>query len=146
MAYSSPLEVDTSAAAGLLDGIIGRLDSADPLLGFLLDKLTDHEAQVFATRGFGAWPNLDPDTTREKGSSRVLVDTGGLLDALTDPSSRAYTRHGESLELDPPDPARYLAAGARGAPRRDPIPAPTPFTLTTWGSDLLDAIVSGQLL
>lgn len=128
--------------AGLLDDIRGRLDSRLPLQ-VLGDALVDYERQAFATRGFGTWDGLDPETIAEKGSSRVLIDNGDLLRELTSPSSLQYS--GDTVTLATSQlSALFAKRGARGAPKRDAAPKPTSQHVAGWAEELLGALVTGR--
>lgn len=136
------LEISGDVDAGLLDDIRGRLDSRLPLQ-VLGDELVDYERQVFATRGLGTWEGLDPDTIAEKGSGRVLVDHGDLLEDLTSTSSLKYS--GDTVTLATSHPgAVYAKRGARGAPRRDAAPKPSPQHVVDWAEELLGALLTGR--
>ncbi|NGZ99398.1 hypothetical protein G5V59_00220 [Nocardioides sp. W3-2-3] len=93
--------------------------------------LVDFERQVFATRGRGTWEPDDPVTIAGKGSSRVLHDTGDLLDALTTPRTE-----GESEVVDQGDAyyAIFHRLGSRGMPRRDPAPEPSDSDVEGWAN------------
>lgn len=110
-------------------------------MSLLARDLEDYEAEVFATRGFGAWARDDTDTVEQKGSSRVLVDTGGLLRQLT--SARVY---GDTVVVDQGTQfqARFLRDGDRGMPRRDPAPKPTRRHVQRWADHVLGYIVTGR--
>lgn len=135
------IDSEIRGAVDLLDDITGRLDDDRAMLGLVAEQLNEHEAAVFATQGRGQWAPLDPATVLLKGSSRVLVDTGDLLDAMT--SARV---NGEDVELDTRAVpyVKYLRGGARGAPRRDPAPAPQPSQVEGWAEDLLGYVVDGR--
>jgi hypothetical protein len=62
-----------------------RLENPEPGLRLVADHLRKVESEQFASRGgrTGGWPELDPDTIRQKGSSEVLVATGELMRSLT---------------------------------------------------------------
>jgi len=130
--------VDDSRAQGMLGTLHGRVVS--DLLDEAADDLVEYQEEVFATGGFGAWAPLDPKTVALKGSSRILVDTGGLLRDLT---ARPKVR-GDSAEVSTDHAgAPHLKAGARGMPKRDPSPAPHPRVLHEWSQGLLDTLVQG---
>lgn len=138
------VDVDVVAADDLLDGIETRLTNADPLLRFLGAKMADYEAGAFATRGFGSWAPLDPDTVAGKGSARVLVDSGDLLDGLTNPGAGNLQVTADSVRLHTAEKsAVFLRRGARGMPVRDPIPSPSRARVSEWAEDLIGALVDG---
>lgn len=144
MAQRSNQVVDATAADTMLEGLLDRIEDPDPLLRFLGEEILDYEAEVFATGGFGVWAPLDPYTVKAKGSSRILVDTGGLLDELTRPGGRSVRVVGDAVEVVSDDPvAGYLARGARGMPKRDPAPSPPASRVELWAEDLLGFIVGG---
>ena len=39
--------------------------------------------KAFSTKGYGEWDDLDPQTIKRKGSSKPLIDTGTLRNAIT---------------------------------------------------------------
>jgi hypothetical protein len=133
--------VDASAPRGHLEQMLRRTNDQRGLMGILARDLEDYERDVFATRGFGAWDGLDADTVEQKGSSRVLVDTGGLLRQLT--SARIM---GETVIVDQGTHfhARFLREGDRGMPRRDPAPRPTRRHVERWADHVLGYIVRGR--
>jgi len=134
------VDVDLVDADRMFGGLLDGLDNPDRLLAFFGEKVLEHERLMFATRGGGTWAALDPDTVAEKGSTRVLVDTGGLLDAL----SGRYRIAGESVSVTTNDVAAIMAQrGVRGAPVRDPAPEPSPSVVRGWGEDLLDGLIGG---
>lgn len=138
------VEVDTDAAERRLDQVAGRLD-ARHLLSMIGDELVDHVEEAFVTGGFGEWAPLDPATIRAKGSSRILVDTGGLLASLITPS--AVEEFGETVRLATDHPgAGPLKRGARGMPERNATPAPDRSTLNGWATRLARYAVDGGVL
>lgn len=105
--------------------------------------LEEYEAEVFASRGFGAWPRNDEDTLDQKSGSRVLVDTGGLLRQLT----RAKVAFaGDSVQVDAGDAfyARFLRDGDGAMPKRNPAPRPTSRHVRRWADQVIDYIVTGK--
>lgn len=136
------VEPDVEAAHQLLDGVADRLENPREILQILGDAIVEYEEDVFATRGHGAWAPLSPATIAEKGGNRILVDTGGLLDALT--STPAV--QGESVGVSAPDYAGYLKGGARGMPRRDPAPEPDGAQAEDWAREVLGYLVHGRRL
>lgn len=132
-------EVDT----GLLADIRQRLDSPRLLLDVAGDALIDYERQAFASRGFGAWATNDPDTIAEKGSGRVLVDTGAVLRDLTSRSSLRFTD--DTVTLATQQLGAIMAKrGARGAPKRNPAPKPDSQHVEQWAERILGALISGR--
>jgi len=136
------IDVDTRAAERFLGDIFDRVDQPRPLLQLLAGELRAYEEEVFATAGFGTWAALDPSTVRAKGSSRILVDTAGLLDSLTKPGAERITEESVTLLSDSPA-AAYLKRGARGMPKRDPAPVPPASKVSEWAQDLLGYLVNG---
>lgn len=110
-------------------------------LSLLGELLEDYEREVFATRGFGKWESLDPDTIAQKGSRRAMVDTGNLLDELT-----AAKIRGDAVEVTAGDAkyATYLRDGSRGMPKRDPAPEPTSQRVQQWAEQLTHFIATGK--
>lgn len=136
------VEADIAEAHDMLTDIGGRLDSPRPLLAQLGDDLHEHAEQAFATDGFGTWAPLSPATVTRKGSSRILVDTGGLLDSLTS-GSPDITDESVTLSTDHPA-APFLRAGARGAPARDPLPEPPGDVVDGWAETSLEYFLTGR--
>lgn len=126
------------AADHLLDGITRRLDADIGLRSILGDLLTDYEKQVFTTRDTGRWAPLGPATVKAKNSGRVLVDTGGLLSAMTHPE-----RTTDGVRVNAGWPFGNLKSGARGMPKRDPAPRPSSMIIGTWSERVLDYLVKG---
>lgn len=136
------VDFDVTAAEEMLDDLTDRLDRPEGALRFLGDELLDYGSEVFATRGFGTWAADDPYTVKSKGSGRVLVDNGDLLDSLTGRS--AVEISGDTVSVVSDDVAGIMAKrGARGAPKRDPFPVPSPTKVAGWAEDLLGFLVEG---
>lgn len=135
-------EVDATGARTELAGMAERVQSRS-LMTVLARGLEDYQREVFATRGFGAWPRNDEDTLEQKSGSRVLVDTGGLLRQLTH-ADVAFA--GDSVQVDAGTlfHARFLKDGAGAMPRRDPAPRPTPRHVQRWADQLVGYIVTGK--
>lgn len=135
------IAVDASGPRDHLRQMSARAASPRPLMTLLARDLEDYEKEAFSTRGFGTWPADDSDTVDQKGSSRVLVDTGGLLRQLT--SARIM---GETVIVDEGShfEARFLRDGDRGMPRRNPAPKPTSSHVQKWADRLLRFIVTGR--
>lgn len=133
-------DVDDRGPLHLLDQIADRFESDNGMLRVLQDAVEDYEQDLFDSSGHGTWAALDPATIAQKGSSRILVDTGQLLDMATG-STRT---EGDSVVVELPGYARYLKAGARGAPQRDPSPAPRGSDTEQWARQLLDFAVDGH--
>lgn len=136
-------EVDLEArrGSGLLDDIERRLDRPEQLLDVLVDEVHRYETDVFATGGHGTWPALDPETAARKGSSRILVDSGDLLAALTSSADLL----GDSLAVTADVAyAGFHKTGTGRMPRRDPAPEPPASVTGEWARTLLDAIVDGR--
>lgn len=134
------VEADTDRAHRMLHGIVERLEDENGILRVVGDEMQDYLEQVFATANFGQWAPLAPATVVAKGSTRILVDDGGLLDDLT---GRGRIQ-GESIFVDTDEPgAGYLKAGARGMPKRDPAPEPPGHVIDQWAERVLDHLVHG---
>lgn len=140
------VDVDVDPAAGLLDGVRERLENPRPLLELMAEEIRDYERDVFATRGFGRWPALDPDYAKRKGGGRMLVDTGGLLDSLTRHPARGAVQRisGDSVTVASTDVAAIMHKHGRHVPRRDPAPAPPRRYVAKWAQTLLRAVVDGE--
>lgn len=129
------VEVDISAAGSLLDGIGDRVERPRDLLSSLVGELVDHEREAFATGGFGEWPALKPATIARKGSSKILVETGSLLSALTNPASVRVDSDSATISADRIGYAKYHAG------RRNPTPEPPQARLDQWAESILDGLV-----
>lgn len=134
------VDVDVAPAHGLLDTIVGRLEDDRGIFDLLGGLLEDYEKDVFASRGSGAWAPDSSDTIELKGGSRVLVDTGNLLNELTHAK-----RVGEAVQVDAGDAyyARFLRDGDRGMPKRNPAPAPDRAQVSRWADQLVRFLVDG---
>jgi hypothetical protein len=135
------VEADVRGPSDLLQGIADRFDNPRGALTLLGGLLADYEREVFATRGLGRWPADDPATVRLKNSGRVLVQTGGLLENLTD----AHIE-GDSVVVNSGDSkqAAYLKRGARGMPPRDPAPMPDHGRVQDWAEQVLGYLIDGR--
>lgn len=147
MSNGLALDIGVRADGGLLDGIVGRLKQPTPLLKLMADEIRDYEGKVFASRGFGAWPALDPVTSAEKHGGALLVDTGGLLRSLTRyPAPNAVERiAGDSVTVATDDVAAIMHQHGRHVPKRNPAPAPSRAVVAGWAQTLLDALLDGAV-
>lgn len=137
------VDADQEAAARWLHEIGDRLESP-AALEIVSDDMSDWMAEVFATANFGTWAPLSPSTIASKGTTRILVDTGGLLDDLA--GHGRGRREGDSVIIATDErSAGYLKRGARGMPVRDPAPAPRPGELHEWAEHLLGFLVHGRI-
>lgn len=137
------LEIRAQVDTGLLDDITQRLDHPRPLLEVAGDALIDYEREAFASSGFGTWANNDPETVMEKGSSRVLVDSGNLLRDLTSRSSLRFDDDSVTLSTDKVG-AIMAKRGARGAPKRNAAPKPSSQHVEGWAERILGALLGGD--
>jgi hypothetical protein len=60
-----------------------RKSGAKRVLGFLGALGEDVVQEAFATRGWGAWPSLQPATIRKKGSSAILIESSQMRKAVS---------------------------------------------------------------
>lgn len=65
---------------GLVADGKGDVDSALGLIGAYCRNIA---VKAFNTKGYGQWPELEAETVRRKGSSKPLIDTGTLRNAIT---------------------------------------------------------------
>jgi phage gpG-like protein len=135
------LDFDGARAERFIDGIGDRLNRPDQLLDVLVDEAHKYEDEVFATGGHGSWPALSAGTVALKGSSRILVDSGDLLAALT--TSSDLMGDDASISADVAY-AGYLKRGTGRMPARDPAPEPPQSVVNDWAETLLDEIVTGH--
>jgi hypothetical protein len=56
------------------------VDDALNLVGAFCRNIS---VKAFSTKGYGQWEDLEPETIRRKGSSKPLIDTGTLRNAIT---------------------------------------------------------------
>lgn len=138
--FEAHLEDD--AARRLLHDISDRVDHPAGLLDVLVDEIHDYERDVFATGGHGTWPALAEGTLRQKAGSRVLVDSGDLLDQLT---SNKDLLSDEAVVAADVEHARFHRYGTSRMPRRDPTPTPPGAVVEDWARTALDYIVDGRL-
>lgn len=127
----------------ILVPIADQVLDAAPALELVGDSIRDRNARVFATEGGGQWPALAPATSRAKGSGRILVENGGLLDSFTKANARG-ARH--KVTADSVTVVSTLVSGAmaekgaHGAPVRDPSPPVTDRETAEWAQ-----IIVGRL-
>jgi hypothetical protein len=142
------LVIDVQGADGpVLNQVADRVDNLEPALLDAADTFRSREQQVFATAAGGSWDPLDPSTVKRKGSSRVLVDDGGLLRSLTVRGDRYHVERvtPDELLVGTRNPVAHLHRdGARGMPRRDPVPPTTAAERAQFTAGLLDFIVDEQ--
>lgn len=139
------VDVDVTAAAGMLDGIEQKLANPRPLLEHLADEVRGYESDVFTTRGFGRWPALDPETARRKRGGRLLVDTGDMLRSLTRYPAKDAVQDitGDTLTVASKDVAALMhQRGAHGMPKRNPAPAPSRTQVRGWAESMLSALLT----
>lgn len=141
------LEVDTTTGGRLLlDDVAGRVDKPWAALRAADESFRRREARIFATGNGGSWAPDELSTVKIKGSARVLIDSGGLLDSLTKVGDRYHVRRveGDSLLLGTRNPVAHLhAKGARGMPRRNPVPPTTAAERGVYADELLDYFLEG---
>lgn len=134
-------------ASGLLDGMADRIEEPQPALRAVGDAFRAREKRVFATAAGGTWPLNDPATARRKGTARVLVDTGGLLRSLTQRGAKYHVERvtRDELLVGTRNPVAHLHRdGARGMPKRNPVPPTTSAEREEFASGLLDFVIDGQ--
>lgn len=145
-----PVGIDIARGrdGGLLAAMGARGLAVIPALRRIATLMRQRERRVFASGGFGAWAALDPDTLASKRGGRILVDTGGLLDSLTQRGARyAVTRaSSDLLVFGTSHPvAHLLRDGARGTPKRDPVPTVRAGEVEEWADELLTHITGRPL-
>lgn len=129
------VDYEGGRATRLLDGIGRRLGDPHDMLDLLVDNVHEFERDLFASGGNGQWPALSDKTVALKGSSRILVDSGNLLEGLT---SNADLLGDEAVvEAD----VAYAGFHTR---TRNPAPEPPADVVADWAEDLLGFIVGGN--
>ena len=61
-----------------MDGTL--IDDALDMVGAYCRNIS---VKAFTTKGYGQWDELDPKTVERKGSSKILIDTGTLRNAIS---------------------------------------------------------------
>ncbi len=138
---------DALGDGGLLSAIASRAGRTGPALSSAADAFRDRAARVFATAGFGAWAPLAVGTARRKGHGRVLIDDGGLLRSLTVRGDRYHVQRvtADELFVGTRNPVAHLHRdGARGRPKRNPVPPVTAAESEHFAEHLLGYLVDGQ--
>lgn len=67
----------------LMTAALDGRTNIDQALGLLGTEMVNISKGAFDNNGYGTWTPLDPQTIEDKGSSRVLIDTGTLRRAIT---------------------------------------------------------------
>ena len=140
------LDVDLRPALAMLDDIATRAEDADWMLDALTEDARAHIQKAFDSQGFGRWPANDPAWAAAKSRGRVLQNTGALLDSLVDDHHPLGVRQvrGDAVTVSTRHPAAaHLKRGARGMPRRDPVPAAPSSTRRKMAERLLTGLVDG---
>jgi len=141
------IDVDNRRALDWLLGIAERAGDPTRLLDTAANKAVDHIVDAFDSRGFGSWAPNDIAWARAKRGNRVLVNNGNLLASLTNEHHPQAVRRriGDSLVVSTKHPgAPHLAAGARGMPKRDPVPPVRPSFGRRVAIALLGEIITGR--
>lgn len=135
------IDVDATTPRQKVQEIRERVESPRALLAQMGLLLEEYETDVFRSRGRGQWAPDDPATVQLKGSGRVLVDTGALLDYLTNARIE-----GESVFVNQGNAhyGAFLRDGDRGMPKRDPAPEPPHGVQQDWADKLLGLVVDGR--
>lgn len=134
------IDYDGRAAENMLHGVAERAGD-DTVFDLLGKSLVEHEERAFATGGFGEWAPLSPATLAAKNGGRILVNTGRLEQVLTSPGG--IRTEGDTVSTAPDKIAGFLRAGARGAPKRNPTPAPEQSAVRDWAQDVATYIAEG---
>ena len=123
------MKVDIDAGSGA-DDIIERLDRLEEACSDLSEVwpkvgaiFAQAQREVFA--GNNSWPPLAASTVLRKKSTRVLVETGLLESAATNPVPIESDALSASFGVPPGHPSRRYAFWhylGRGVPERDPVP------------------------
>lgn len=137
----------TNLSGGLLDQMANRVENPKPALRSIGEKFRSRQVDVFRTGGGGSWAPNDPRTARRKQDGRVLVDTGGLLRSLTQKGARysvAQVTARDAL-FGTRNPVAHLQRdGARGLPKRNPVPPLTATEREQYAAGLLAFLLDGD--
>ena len=72
-----------AAIAAEFSQVIEQGKPVTQALGVIGVQAQSISQEAFTTRGFGAWPDISPETKQRKGSGQTLIDTGLLRQSIT---------------------------------------------------------------
>jgi len=91
-----------------------RARNAGPLMADLAIMMAKSADEMFTQQGPG-WAKLAPSTVKAKGSSIILIDSGGMRKSVKGASGSDYA----SITID--TPAGFHMEGGPHLPQRDPL-------------------------
>ncbi len=128
------MNLDIQESGDRIDALISRLDRLEeacsdmsavwPKVGAVFAQA---QREVFA--GGNTWAPLAASTVLRKKSTRVLVETGLLESAATNPTPISSDNLSATFGVPPGHPSRAYAFWhylGRGVPERDPVPNLSP--------------------
>lgn len=134
--------IDGDAAAGQAEAIRKQLDDLikagedmRPIWPEVGQVFAERQQKIFRTGSNGRWAPLAASTLMKKAEtsiqpSAILVETGLLRDAATNPAARKSTESSAEFGVPSGDPVReytqYHIRG-NGVPQRQPVPKMTPI-------------------
>lgn len=82
----TPFQIKKKEMSAFIRGEFSKMaagrQTAEKALGRIGVKATNIVKGAFTTKGYGAWPDIEDETKRRKGSSQPLVDTGVLKGSI----------------------------------------------------------------
>ncbi len=96
--------INSTAVDDSLNVLQAQLSDLSPAMGLIAEDMREMEAAQFSSAGAGGgtpWAALAPSTVkRKRGRGGILVDSGALLDSLTDPGSPEHVEAIDQLSLE----------------------------------------------
>jgi phage gpG-like protein len=124
MACFVPVKIDietrgAAQAAASIAALGTRSEDLEPIGDQVADIVNASNRRRFQTEGAGTWAPLDPATVERKGSSRLLVDTGSLLRAMTSERARQTSRDELAIGGEEVPYASFVDKGTVHMPARE---------------------------
>jgi phage gpG-like protein len=96
--------INSQAAENSLNVLQAHLSDLSPSMRLIAADIREMEAEQFASAGASGgtpWAALAPSTVkRKRGAGGILVESGALLNSLTDPESPDHVEAIDNLSLD----------------------------------------------
>jgi phage gpG-like protein len=96
--------INSEAAENSLNVLLAQLSDLSPSMEQIAEDIREMEAEQFASAGASGgtpWAALAPSTVkRKRGAGGILVDSGALLDSLSDPESPDHVEAIDNLSLE----------------------------------------------